>query len=160
MIYQLASLTILPIGMGMAVRARWPAFATRMIETLRTITLVFLIMLVVAGTIASFQTLLDNFGDAALIALSLNVIAMSMGFGLGKLFKLELAKRVSITYEVGVQNLSLAFLVTLSLLQAPDLAASTLVYAIFMKLTALGFLSFARKWMKRDEQVGVPALET
>jgi len=80
----------------------------------------------------------------------LNVIAMAMGFTLGGFFKLDLAKRVSITYEVGVQNITLAFLVTLTLLQEPSLAAVTLVYALFMKITALTFLTFARKWIKQD----------
>ena len=150
MIYKLASLTIIPIGGGMIVRALKPEFAKRLIETLRKITLIFLITLVVSGTITSFPVLMDNFVDAALIALLLNVIAMAMGFTLGKFFKLDLAKRVSITYEVGVQNITLAFLVTLSLLQEPSLAAATLVYALFMKITALTFLTFARKWIKQD----------
>ncbi len=150
MIYKLASLTIIPIGGGMIVRALKPELAKRLIETLRKITLIFLITLVVSGTITSFPVLMDNFVDAALIALLLNVIAMAMGFTLGKFFKLDLAKRVSITYEVGVQNITLAFLVTLSLLQEPSLAAATLVYALFMKITALTFLTFARKWIKED----------
>jgi BASS family bile acid:Na+ symporter len=150
MIYKLASLTIIPIGGGMIVRAFKPELAKRLIETLRKITLIFLITLVVSGTITSFPVLMDNFVDAALIALLLNVIAMAMGFTLGKFFKLDLAKRVSITYEVGVQNITLAFLVTLSLLQEPSLAAATLVYALFMKITALTFLTFARKWIKED----------
>ena len=130
MIYKLASLTIIPIGGGMIVRALKPELAKRLIETLRKITLIFLITLVVSGTITSFPVL--------------------MGFTLGKFFKLDLAKRVSITYEVGVQNITLAFLVTLSLLQEPSLAAATLVYALFMKITALTFLTFARKWIKED----------
>ena len=150
MIYKLASLTIIPIGGGMIVRALKPEFAKRLIETLRKITLIFLITLVVSGTITSFPVLMDNFVDAALIALLLNVIAMAMGFTLGGFFKLDLAKRVSITYEVGVQNITLAFLVTLTLLQEPSLAAVTLVYALFMKITALTFLTFARKWIKQD----------
>ena len=150
MIYKLASLTIIPIGGGMIVRALKPEFAKRLIETLRKITLMFLIVLVISGTIASFPTLIENFFDAALIALLLNVIAMAMGFTLGRFFKLDLAKRVSITYEVGVQNITIAFLVTLSLLQEPSLAAATLVYALFMKITALTFLTFARKWIKQD----------
>jgi len=159
MIYQLASLTIVPISGGMIVRALKPEFAKRLVETLRTITLLFLIVLVISGTMASFPVLIANFGDAALIALLLNVCAMTMGFALGRVFKLDIAKRVSITYEVGVQNLSLSFLVTLSLLQEPSLAASTLVYAIFMKITALSFLSFARRWLKQDAQIGVPVLD-
>ena len=150
MVYQLASLTIIPIAGGMIVRFLKPEFAKRLVETLRTVTLIFLITLVVSGTITSFSVLIDNFIDAALIALLLNVFAMAMGFTLGRFFKLDLAKRVSITYEVGVQNITLAFLVTLSLLQEPSLAVSTLVYALFMKITALTFLTFARKWIKQD----------
>jgi BASS family bile acid:Na+ symporter len=159
MVYQLASLTIIPIAGGMIVRFLKPEFAKRLIETLRTVTLIFLITLVVSGTITSFSVLIDNFIDAALIALLLNVFAMTMGFILGRFFKLDLAKRVSITYEVGVQNITLAFLVTLSLLQEPSLAVSTLVYALFMKITALTFLTFSRKWIKQDAAIRATAME-
>ena len=160
MILRLSLLTILPIALGMIVRASWPEFAQKLIESLRTITLVFLILLVVAAAVSTFDVLVENFAAAALIALSLNVLAMAMGYGLGCAAKLPVAQRVSITYEVGVQNLALAYLVTLTLLDEPSLAASTLVYSLFMKLTALAFLVLARRWLgKGGEGVSVPVLE-
>ena len=59
-----------------------------------------------------------------------------------------------------MQNLALAYLVTLTLLDEPSLAASTLVYSLFMKLTALAFLVLARRWLgKGGEGISVPVLE-
>ena len=46
------------------------------------------------------------------------------------------------------------------ILDEPSLAASTLVYSLFMKLTALAFLVLARRWLgKGGEGVSVPVLE-
>jgi len=105
---------------------------------------------VVAGTIVAFDVLRRYFLQTMTVALSLNVLAMAMGFGLGRAFKLNPPQSVAITYEVGVQNLSLASLVVLSLLKNEAFFVVTLVYAAIMKITALSFMYFARRWLAED----------
>jgi len=158
MFLELGQLTIVPIACGMVFRAVKPAFAEALTETLRSLTLVFLVLLVISATIASLDTLVENFASAAFVALSLNFLAMTLGYALGRFFELNAAQRVSITFEVGVQNLSLSFLVILSLLRVEPLAAATLVYAVFMKISALTFVSFARRWLKSEAPARVPVL--
>lgn len=147
MMYTLAMLTIVPVALGMIVRRLWGEKAGRFVEVLRTATFVFLLVLIVAGTIVAFDVLRQYFLQTAAVAVSLNVLAMAMGFALGWMFRLDIAQRVAITYEVGVQNISLASLVVLSLLRNEEFFVVTLVYAAVMKLTALGFMYFARRWL-------------
>ena len=64
----------------------------------------------------------------------------------------------SITFEVGVQNLSMALFVCLTFLKSSDLAVATFVYAFFMKITALSFVWYVRKQLARDDQVVQDAL--
>jgi bile acid:Na+ symporter, BASS family len=118
---------------------------------LRTTTFVFLILLVVAGTIVSLDVLKQYFVQAFFVAAALNVLAMSAGFLFGKLFNLNVAQRVSITFEIGVQNISLASLVGLSLLGNEEFFVVTLVYAVIMKITALSFMYFAKRWLRQDQ---------
>jgi predicted Na+-dependent transporter len=58
---------------------------------------------------------------------------------------------VTITYEVGVQNLALALLITLTILRAPDLAVPALLYAVVMPAVALAFLPVARRILQAEE---------
>ena len=151
MMMTLAQLTVIPIALGMLVRYIWDDKAKRLIEFLRNATFVFLLLLVIAGTIVAFDVLKQYFLLTAAVAVSLNVLSMALGFSLGRIFGLNVPQRVSITYEIGVQNISLASLVALTLLGNEEFFVVTLVYAAIMKITALSFMYFAKKWIARDE---------
>jgi BASS family bile acid:Na+ symporter len=106
------------------------------------------------------DVLKQYFLQTAAVALGLNIFSMTMGFGLGWLFKLPVPQRISITYEVGVQNITLASLVVLTVLHNEDYFVVAVVYAAIMKVTALGFMYFARKWLARDELAAKQAADT
>ena len=57
----------------------------------------------------------------------------------------------SITFEVGVQNLALAFAITFNILRRPDLAIAGLIYAAVMPATALAFVSIARRLLDKED---------
>lgn len=151
MMKSLALMTMVPVLIGMAVRHYRTAFALRCIEPVRKLALFFIIVLLGGSIILSLRSVWDTFMDAALIACLLNVITMSIGYGAARLFRLTNAQVVSITYEIGVQNLSLALTVSLAILQQPVMALTALIYGIFMKITAIGFLFYARKLTSEAE---------
>lgn len=145
MIIGLAKFTVVPVAAGMTLRALWPDLAARLIEPLRKITLVSLLVVITLGTITTWDTISENFVDAGALIATLNVSAMMLGYGLGVILRLPFTQVASITFEVGVQNLSLALFVSLTFLKSPDLAVSTLVYGLVMKITALAFVWFVRR---------------
>lgn len=152
MMWTLATLTVIPIAIGMVIRRIWSARAQQIIEALRTATFVFLLALIITGSLLAIDVLKQYFLQTAAVALSLNVLSMAMGFGLGRLFRLTVPQSVSITYEVGVQNITLASLVVLTVLRNEDYFVVAVVYAAIMKVTALGFMYFARRWLAHDER--------
>jgi len=145
MMRSLAQLTVLPIGIGMTFRKFKPAFAERMVEPVRKMALGILIMVIITNTYFSIDTLKQYMVQAGVAALVLNVVCMSMGYGLTRVAKLNVDQTISITYEVGLQNLSLALVLANTLLGVPDYAAVTLIYGFFMKFTALSFMAYAKK---------------
>jgi BASS family bile acid:Na+ symporter len=147
---KLALLTLLPIALGMSVRARWPAFAARVLEPTRWTAIGLLLVVIVGNTIVSFHTLVDNMLEAGLVSFLLNVTGMGMGYGLARLGRLSPSQTVAITYEVGVQNISLVFTLAIAILGMPDYSVTALVYGLFMKATALGFLAVSRKILASD----------
>ena len=147
---KLALLTLLPIILGMVTRALWPAFADKMVEPVRRTAIGLLIMVIVGNTVVSFDTLVKYMVQAGMVSLLLNVIAMAMGYGMARLARLPPRQVVAITYEVGVQNISLVFTLAMVILAEPDYSVTALVYGLFMKTTALGFLAVSRRILASD----------
>jgi len=154
MMRSLAQLTVLPIGIGMTFRKFKPAFAERMVEPVRKMALGILIMVIITNTYFSIDTLKQYMVQAGVAALVLNVVCMSMGYGLTRVAKLNVDQTISITYEVGLQNLSLALVLANTLLGVPDYAAVTLIYGFFMKFTALSFMAYAKKLKGIEKAAG------
>ena len=154
MMWKLAQLTIVPVALGMTFRRLKPVAALRMIEPLRIITLLALIVIVVIGTVTAWETIAENFWTAGLLMAAINLTAMSFGYGLGKLMRLPFPQMASITFEVGVQNLSMALFVAFTFLESPELAVSTLVYALIMKITAMSFVWYVRNRLGNSVPVG------
>lgn len=158
MMWTLAQLTIVPVALGMTARRLKPEFALRMIEPLRVATLIALIVIVLIGTITAWDTIVENALTAGVLMTAINLTAMTFGYALGKLMRLPFPQVASITFEVGVQNLSLALFVAFTFLKSPELAIATLVYALVMKITAMSFVAYVRKRLGGDvvaEQVPV-----
>ena len=103
------------------------------------------------GTINAWDTIVTNIWTAGLLMATINLAAMSIGYGLGNLLRLPFPQLASITFEVGVQNLSMALFVCLTFLKSSELAVATFVYAFFMKVTALSFIWYVRKKLAADK---------
>jgi BASS family bile acid:Na+ symporter len=159
MMRSLAQLTILPIIIGMVIRKFKPAFAVKMVEPVRKMAIAILIMVIITNTWFSIETLKLYIVQAGVAALLLNVICMSMGYGMSRLGKLNTDQTISITYEVGLQNLSLALVLANTILGMPDYAAVTLIYGFFMKISALSFMAYAKKLkgIAKTENEAAPA---
>ena len=143
MMWTLAKFTVIPVALGMLLR-HLRALAMRAIEPLRVFTLAALIVVVVIGTATAWETILANLWTAGILMVTINVLAMTLGYSMATALRLPFSQVASITFEVGVQNLSLALFVCLTFLKSPDLAIATLVYALVMKVTALSFVAYTR----------------
>lgn len=150
----LFSLSIVPIATGMAVRWLWPVFAERLVERLRRITVGVLFFIIVAAAASSYEIIRANVLEAGLLVVSLNLLSMAMGYGLGKAFSLPIKQAITLTYEIGVQNLTLALLVTLTLIGDQALAITTLLYAVIMPTTALALIAVSHKLLGAERAAG------
>ncbi|MBI4263586.1 MAG: bile acid:sodium symporter family protein [Acidobacteria bacterium] len=146
----LMSFTLAPLVVGMIIRARFTAFAVKAVEPIRRSVLYLMIGVLVLGAVSSYRDLLAHYATAGGLVIAMNLLTMGMGFGLAKLFKLPIAQVVTITFEVGVQNLALAFAITFNILRRPDLAVAALLYAVVMPATALAFVSMGRRMIAAE----------
>jgi BASS family bile acid:Na+ symporter len=152
MLVGLASYTLLPLVIGMIVRARFPELATRAVEPLRKSILYLMAVVLLLGVVSSYRQLIDHAATAGGLVIAMNLLTMGLGYGLARAFSLSAAQAVTITFEVGVQNLALSFAINFNMLQRPDLAITGLIYAAVMPATALAFVSIGRRLIEADER--------
>jgi BASS family bile acid:Na+ symporter len=151
MLQTLVLLTLVPVALGMFIRAKWPETAKKAEEPLRKAVLYLLFLVLGLGVLSSLDVIRDQITSVGLLVITMNVGTMALGYGLARLFRLPTPQVVTITFEVGVQNLALAFAITFNILQNPDLAVAALIYAAIMPATALAFVRIARRMIERDE---------
>jgi bile acid:Na+ symporter, BASS family len=151
MLRDLIGYTLVPLAFGMLIRAWFTAFALKAVEPIRKSVLFLMIAVLLLGAVSSYEQIIEHFARAGLLVLTMNVGTMALGFGLARLFKLPTPQVVTITFEVGVQNLALSFAITFTMLQRPDLAIAGLLYAVIMPATALAFVSIARRMLGGDD---------
>lgn len=150
MMSSLATLTLLPLALGMTFRSRLPKLAARLVDPMRKVTLGALFFIIITVTLTTLGDIVENFPTAGVMAFSLNIISMLMGYLLASAAQLPKRQMVSITFEVGLQNLSLALLVAITILGRPEFGATTLVYFIAMNITAIGFTWYATSILRGE----------
>jgi bile acid:Na+ symporter, BASS family len=87
----------------------------------------------------------------------MSVLSMGMGYWVARLFGLPPKQVVTLTFEVGVHNLTLALTITYVMLQRPDLAVAALLYSAVMPAAALVFVRIAKRLIAADEARGATA---
>ena len=153
MLINLTELALVPLALGMLARAAFAELATRAVEPIRKTVFFLMVCVLVLGAAANYQTMLDHFAAAGALVLTMNVLSMAMGYGLARLFRLPTAQVVTLTFEVGVHNLTLAYAITFTMLKRPDLASTALLYAVVMPATALTFVAIAKRLLAADARV-------
>ena len=138
-------ITVVPLAIGMAIRARRTDWAIHREGLAKQIAL-GLFVFVVAATIANeSEAITDHFAELALATLLLNVAAMTISFNVARLARLSRRQSTAIAMELGVHNGTVAITVGAGI--ATILASPAAVYSVFMFITA-GL--FARLMYKRN----------
>ena len=127
-------ITIVPLTIGMVLRARYPERVRQVEPRVKKVALIAFILVVVGAVVAERDKVLDNFFDVAAAALSLNVAAMSVSYGVARLARLDGRQATAIAMELGVHNSTLA--ITVGATVATILTVPAAVYSVFMFITA------------------------
>lgn len=143
--------TIIPLSLGMWLRARSPELVERVHGTVRTTSLAVFAAVVVGVVIAEFDRVTDQLGEVAPAVLTLNIAAMGISFAIARLARLDDRQATAIAIELGVHNSTLAIAVGATI--ATELTIPAAVYASFMFVTA-GL--FARIMYSRNSSSAEP----
>ena len=131
------AITIVPLSIGMAYRARRPERAAILEPRLKRASLGAFVVIVAGAVASEWEEIADSFMDVAPAALALNVSAMSISFAVARLARLSDRQSTAIAMELGVHNSTLTIAVATTI--STELAIPGAVYSLFMFITAGSF---------------------
>jgi bile acid:Na+ symporter, BASS family len=144
MIKQLLVIVIIPVAIGMLIKAKYSGFADKMEKPVKRASAVIFV-LVIIGVIYSIRDVFFGYlNEAGLPSILLNVTTMVTGFLLAIFFRLTKPQAISISIETGIQNGTLA--ITLATIALNNTAYSIVpaIYGLLMFFTAT-IIIFMRK---------------
>jgi len=146
-------ITVLPVSVGMLVYRYLPRLRDAIESSCRWITIVLLVAIITHGTVSNINTLASRLWLIVLASILLVCVTMGIGYGLSRLCSLNKKQRITISVEIGVQNVAMSFLIAGTYLNRQDFTTLPAVYGVCMFLITALFL-----WMMRKRTVaGNPA---
>ena len=138
---QVFSMVVVPVAIGMLVRAWTPELARRLKLPVRVLSVVVLAGAIFAVLYAERENLVDYFVSVGIAALVFNIVSLLIGYGVPRLAGVDHRAAVAAGFEIGIHNTGLAITVALTpaLLNSAEMAIPGAVYGIVMFFTATGF---------------------
>ncbi|MDZ4877243.1 MAG: Pantothenate precursors transporter PanS [Chroococcidiopsis cubana SAG 39.79] len=149
---QIFAIAIVPVGLGMLVRQKFPDLARRLEKTANRLAIAFLALIILAIIIHEWNRIPSFIAQVGIGVALLNIISMAIGFWFGRLFNLTFAQRICIAIEVGIQNATLAIAITAGLLNNPDMAVPAAIYSLFAYATAILTIFYGRRVAQRRDR--------
>jgi len=138
-------LTTVPVVLGMGLRHLRPQWAARIEQPAGRLATILFVLIVIATFFGQREVLLANLPQIGPAILALNILIMAAGFGLVRVAQLTQRDAIAVAMECGLQNAALGIFVAAGLLQRPDLAVPSVVYALLMNVGAIAFVFLMRR---------------
>lgn len=151
LIVQNLVLTLLPVLIGVGIKAGKPQWADRMHRVLKRIAFPALMLLATVFFIQHRVTIVERFGQLGLCVTLLIALAMAGGSLLAHAVRLDSRDRRTLVIEVGMQNAAQAIAIACSpfVFHNSVMAVPAIVYALMMNLVLLGYVGLWQQRLKR-----------
>ena len=140
----LLGITLIPIMIGMFVKAKANNFAVKSEKFFRAFSVSFLALMILLIVIQEWDQIAQHYGTLVPSAFALTLLASFSGFALGKATKEPHRNALTLGIEVGIQNATLAIFIAITFLDRPDLATAAGMYGLVMYVGALLLITFAK----------------
>ena len=134
-IIQLLVITVVPVTIGMILFKKLPEFATRMEKPVKIFSIVLLFLIIAAIVAKSWSSMAGFFAQTGLATLALNLVSMTAGYMIANKARLDKRQAATIGVEVGIQNGTMALLVTGTILGNATMAIPAVTYSLLMFVT-------------------------
>ncbi len=134
-IAQVFVIVIIPVSLGMLIKAKKASFAGKMEKPVRIASAVVFVLVLVGVIIKERANIIPYFQKAGMVTLMLNVATMGLGLLSARILRLSFRQGISISIESGIQNGTLAITIAVALLANSTYAIAAATYSLLMFLT-------------------------
>lgn len=138
-------ITVVPVILGMFVRAKKSHLAHRFEKAASKISSLLFVIIVIAVIAGKWTLLTENFSSIGPLTLLFNICILFVSILVSKIFSLEIQDRIAIVFECGLQNGTLAIMITLTFLNNEAMMLPGALYSIFMFFTGGLYLLYLKK---------------
>jgi BASS family bile acid:Na+ symporter len=142
---QVLAVVLLPVAVGMALRARRAAWAARLERPVRVLSVLLLAVIILGLAIANFGQIGSYLVSCGPAVLALNLGSLGLGWWVPRRLGLGARQAVAIALEIGIHNGTLAIAVALQVLGRPEAAVPAALYSLLAYGTAGVFAVLARR---------------
>ncbi|MEA5535516.1 bile acid:sodium symporter family protein [Crocosphaera sp. XPORK-15E] len=143
-VMQIAVITLIPVSLGMLLNYYKPQLATKLEKTVKWLSIFFLALIIFGLLLKERANVLNSLRQVGGVTLTLNIVTMLIGYGIGTVAKLDDSITKAITVEVGIQNGTLAITIASTLLNTPSMAIPAGIYSLLMFVTSAVFALWVR----------------
>ena len=130
----------LPVMIGMLIRKFATDFISKNTRNIQRISILLFALVFIAIWIEEWDKIVSFITRAGLVALILNVVMMTVGFYVAKVFASGMDQRKCISLECGLQNGTLAVFVSTQIFDNIVYMVPTAAYALIMFVTSIIFV--------------------
>jgi bile acid:Na+ symporter, BASS family len=143
MIERLLFLLLLPILIGVFIRHRFPHFILRRTRSLRGLSILFLIALLVAVLFPQWHKAQAMIGEVLMLGSVFTGYAMLVGWGVGFGLRLKGGEKMVLPLEFAIHNLGIAAIIATTVLGRPEfLTFAGLFVVLQFLLISVGLVCF------------------
>ncbi len=142
-------LILVPVGIGMLVRASRPTFARAMDRPVRIGSAVILAVLVLGILASESDNVGDYLADVGVVAGLFCAISLMVGYFVPRAFGVVEAQAIASSMEIGVHNGTLAIFVAENVLDSTEIAIPAAVYSILMFFLAAAWGSVVSRRVRQ-----------
>lgn len=131
-VVEVFAVVLVPVALGMLVKARRSAFADRMDRPVRTGSAVILAVLVLGILLDQRENVGDYLADVGLAAALFCAASLVIGYVVPRAAGIREEQAIASSMEIGVHNGTLAIYVAVEVLDSTTISVPAAVYSVFM----------------------------
>jgi bile acid:Na+ symporter, BASS family len=138
-VLQVFAIVLIPVGIGMLVRAQREGLAIRLERPVRILSALFLALVVLGAVLEERENLASFFRQVGLAALTFNLASMVVGYFVPRLLGIPERQAIAIGMEIGIHNGTLAMAIATTVLDSSVMRIPPAIYSLIMFVTAAIF---------------------
>ncbi len=138
-VMEVFAIVLIPVTIGMIVKSKYPKVSVSLDKPVRIMSALFLVFIIAAAVYQEKENVISYFKQVGVPALLFNLLSMTAGYYIPRLFKLQKKQAISIGMEIGIHNGTLAIYIALTVIGSSAMSIPPAIYSLIMFFTAAAF---------------------